>query len=172
MNEQNPQEPPHHPEENNPQEPLPSDHTISLHIEEKFLFSNWYQDIVNFLIHFKCPSSFSKSQCIALKLKAVKYCIINSNLYHKVPLNILLLYLTESETEGIIDQFHTGFCGGHYAWREKIYKILRAIFYWPTLFLQVGAKVRSCVPCQRFASKQKLAALPLIPAIVSTPFLQ
>jgi len=23
--------------------------------------------------------------------------------------------LTEAETEGIIDQFHTGFCGGHYA---------------------------------------------------------
>ncbi len=81
LNEENPQEPPHHPEEKNPQEPLPSYQTISLHIDEKFLFSNWYKDIVNFLVHFECPASFSKSKCKALKLKAVKYCIINENLY-------------------------------------------------------------------------------------------
>ena len=81
MNEENPQEPPHYPEENNTQEPLPSDQAISLHIDEKFLSSNSYQDIVNFLIHFECPTSFSKIQCKALKLKAVKYCIINENIY-------------------------------------------------------------------------------------------
>lgn len=105
-------------------------------------------------------------------MKTVKYYIINANLYWKDPLNILLLCLKISEIEGIIDQFHIGFCGGHYSWREIAYKILRAGFYWPTLFLQVGEKVRSCVPCQMFAGKQKLAALPLIPIIISTPFLQ
>lgn len=84
----------------------------------------------------------------------------------------MLLCLTGSETEGIIDQFHAGFCGGHYAWRETTYKILRGGFYWPTLLLQVGAKVRGYVPCQMFASKQKLATLPLVPSIVSQPFLQ
>jgi len=40
------------------------------------------------------------------------------------------------------------------------------------LFLQVGEKIRSCVPCQLLVGKQKLAALPLIPTIVSTPLLQ
>ena len=84
----------------------------------------------------------------------------------------MLLCLTESKTKGIIDHIHTGFCGGHYAWREKTYKILRGGFYWPTLFLPVGEKVRGCVPCQMFAGKQKLVALPLVPSIVSGPFLQ
>jgi len=84
----------------------------------------------------------------------------------------LLLCLTELETEGIIDQFHIGFCGGHYAWRATTYKILRGGFYWPRLLLQVGAKVRGCFPCQMFAGKQKLAALPLVPSIVSTSFSQ
>jgi len=86
-------------------------------------------------------------------LKAAKYCIINANLYYKDPLSILLLCLTELETEGIIDQFHIGFCGGHYAWRATTYKILRGGFYWQTLFLQVGAKARGCVPCQMFTGK-------------------
>ena len=80
--------------------------------------------------------------------------------------------MTESETEGIIDQFHAGICGRHYALRETTYKILRVGFYWPTLFSQVGAKVRACVLCQMFAGKKKLVALPLVPVVVSTPFLQ
>jgi len=40
------------------------------------------------------------------------------------------------------------------------------------LFLQVGAKVRGCVPCQIFVGKHNLAALPLVPSIVSEPFSQ
>lgn len=89
---ENPQEPSLHPEEKNPQEPLPSDQIHPLYIDGK---SDWYQDIVNFLIHFEFPSSFSKRECKTLKLKAVKYCIINANLYWKDPLNILLLCLIE-----------------------------------------------------------------------------
>ena len=99
---ENPQEPSLHPKGENPQESLPSDQIHPLYINDTFLLSDWYQDIVNFLIHFECLPSFSKSQCKTLKLKAVKYCIINANLYRKVPLNILLLSLTESETEGMI----------------------------------------------------------------------
>jgi len=40
------------------------------------------------------------------------------------------------------------------------------------LFLQIGAKVIGCVPCQIFIGKKKLVALPLVPSIVSEPFLQ
>jgi len=40
------------------------------------------------------------------------------------------------------------------------------------LFLQVGTTVRGCVTCQKFAGKQKLATLPLVPSIVSAPFSQ
>lgn len=54
----------------------------------------------------------------------MKYCIVNENLYWKDKLNILLLCLTESETEGAIEQFQEGVCGGHYAWKEKTYKII------------------------------------------------
>ena len=80
----------------NPQEPLPSDQINPLHIDEKFLLSDWYQDIVNFLIHFECLASFSKSQCKILKLKVINYYIINLNLYWKDTLNIFLLCLIES----------------------------------------------------------------------------
>ena len=43
------------------------------------------------------------------------------------------------------------------------YKILRAGYYWPKLFVDVSAKVRACNPYQLFSGKQKLPALPLVP---------
>lgn len=143
-----------------------------IYIDEKFLLSEWYSDIVHFQKNFECPSEFSKNQCKILKVEAIKYCIINENLYWKDPLNVLFLFLTESETKGIIDQFHAGIYGGHYASKATTYKVLRAGFYWPTLFAQVGENVRGCTQCQMFVGKQKLALLPLVPVLVSGPFLQ
>jgi len=61
---------------------------------------------VHFLRDFECPSEFTKNQCKKLKLKAIKYCIVNENLYWKESLI--------NFTEGIIDQFHATICGGHY----------------------------------------------------------
>lgn len=59
----------------------------------------------------------------------MKYCIVNENLYYNDPLNIVLLCLTESETKGVIKQFHEGVCGGHYTWKATTHKILKAGFY-------------------------------------------
>jgi hypothetical protein len=67
------------------------------------------------------------SKAITLKLHAIKYFIVDGKLYWKDPLGFLLCFLTESETEGFIDEFHEGICKGHHAWRETAYKILRAV---------------------------------------------
>jgi hypothetical protein len=49
-----------------------------------------------------------------LKLQAIKYCIVDAKLHWKDPLGLLLNFLTESETKGVIDEFHKGICGGHH----------------------------------------------------------
>jgi len=51
-------------------------------------------------------------------------------------------------------------------------KILRAGFYWPTLFNDVFSKVRSCEECQKFEGKQKFQSLPLKYVVVVTSFQQ
>jgi hypothetical protein len=93
-------------------------------------------------------------------------------LFWKDPVGILLNFLTEEETEEIINEFHKGICGGHHAWRATAYKILRAGYYWPSLFFDVNCMVRACVECQMFAGKQKLQPLPLRPVKEETPFQQ
>jgi hypothetical protein len=45
-------------------------------------------------------------------------------------------------------------------------------YYWPNLFADMHAYVRTCDPCQRFEGKQRLPAPPLDPIIVQAPFQQ
>jgi hypothetical protein len=97
-----------------------------IRIEEKFASSNWYKDIVSYLLTLKCPSDLPTYKAITLKLHVVKYYISERRLYWKEPLGFLLVCLVESEIEKVISQFHEGVCGGHHAWRETDYKILRA----------------------------------------------
>jgi hypothetical protein len=61
-------------------------------------------------------------------------------------------------------------CGGHHAWREMTYKILRDGYYWPKLFTNVNAKVRAYNSFQLFSGKKNLHALPLILVKEETPF--
>jgi transposase InsO family protein len=51
-------------------------------------------------------------------------------------------------------------------------KSLEAGYYWPTIFLDVHKMVRGCQQFQLFTRKQKLAALPLQPVVVESPFQQ
>jgi hypothetical protein len=139
------------------------DQIPTIQIQEKFSSSSWYKDIVSYLLTLQCPSDMTSSKARTLKLHTVKYCIMDSQLYWKDPLGFLLSCLVESETEKVINEFHEGVCGGHHAWREMTYKILRVGYYWPKLFTDVNAKVRACNPCQLFAGKQKIPALPLVP---------
>jgi hypothetical protein len=141
-------------------------------ILEKFSSSVWYNDIVSYLLTLQCPSDLTPSKSRTLKLHAVKYCIIDGQLYWKDPLGFLLSCLVESETEKVINEFHEGVCGGHHAWRETTYKILRAGYYWPKLFTDVNTKVRTCNPCQLFTGKQKILALPLVPVKTEALFQQ
>ena len=67
---------------------------------------------------------------------------------------------------------HKGACGGHLYWKSTSNKILRAGYYWPTLFIDVYHKVRACLECQKFAGKEKLHSLPLKPISIEAPFQQ
>jgi hypothetical protein len=146
--------------------------TSAIKIKENFTSSDWYKDIVSYLLTLKCPSELSPAKARTLKLHAVKYCISEIQLYWKDPLGFLLVCLVELETENVISEFHKGVCGGHHAWRVIAYKILRVGYYWPKLFSDFNSKVITCNPCQFFAGKHKLSALPLVLVKTEAPFQQ
>lgn len=93
-------------------------------------------------------------------------------LFWKDPRGILLRCVDREESLKIMKELHSGQCGGHYYWKTTAHKILRASYYWPTLFSDVCTYVRTCDACQRFEGKNQLKSLPLKPVTVTGPFQQ
>ena len=131
---------------------------------------DWYNNILYFLQELKPPDGLGKSKARALKLKAVRYCLIDQTLYWKDPQGILLRCLDPQQAQKVIFDFHSGLCGGHHFWKTTTHKILRAGYYWPTLFPDVCSEIWSCIKCQKFSRKQQLKSLPLKSVVVSAPF--
>ena len=96
--------------------------------------------------------------------------MVEQELFLKDTGGILLRCLDKPEIEGVIFESHEGACRGHKYWKETAYKILRAGYYWSSLFSDVYQQVRACIPCQKFAGKQKLLSLPLKPIAVNAHF--
>ena len=96
---------------------------------DKYAESEWYDDIVHFLLHLQCPAHLDKKATRSLKLNATKYCLINQQLHWKYLGGVLLRCLEKPEIGEVISELHEGACGGHKYWRDTTYKILRSRYY-------------------------------------------
>eukprot|EP00253_Pinus_taeda_P036540 PITA_36540 len=128
-----------------------------------FALSPWYSDIIYVLKNLSPSPDMTRNKARTLKLKAAKFFILNSALYWKDPGGILLNYLVEKEEKKVMEDFHRGECGGHLFWKSIANKILRAGYYWLTLFADVYRMIKSCHKCQIFEGRQKLQPSPLKP---------
>ena len=132
----------------------------------------WYKDLLFFLQELRPPDGMEKNKARALKLKTLKYCIINQVLYWKDPQGILLMCLDPQQAQKVMIDFHSGLCGGHHFWKTTTHKIFRAGYYWPTLFKDAHTYARNCKTYQISAGKEKREAIPLQLVIISRPFEQ
>lgn len=113
-----------------------------------------------------------KTKSRVIKLKVVKYCILDGHLYWKNLGGMLLTCLLEIEVEEVINEFYKGDCGGHLHWKVTMNKILRASLYWHNIFSNVHRKVNACHECKIFEGKRKSTPFPLKPISVMEPFQQ
>jgi hypothetical protein len=144
----------------------------NMQVSKNYSSSPWYKDIIYFLHYLELAPDLKKTRARSLKLKAIKFSIFNQNLYWRDLVGILLKCLDENESKQVTTYRHERVCGGHRNWKATTLKILRAGYYYPTLFSYVFTIVRACNECQRFAGKQKLLSLPLKPITSSAPFQQ
>ena len=70
----------------------------------------------------------------ALRLKSTPYLLIDNILFRRNLDGILLRCLDKDETKVILKELHFGPAGGHFGGETMAHKILRAGYYWPTLF--------------------------------------
>ena len=106
--------------------------------------SPWYYDIVYVLHNLQAPAGLSKTRERSMKLKAAKFCMLNQYLYWKDPGGVIPNFLLENEFQHTMNEFHMGDCGGNHSWKVTANKILRAGFYWPSLFSDVYKEITKC----------------------------
>lgn len=154
----------------------PCEENLDVNLAQEALVINneheWYKDIVNLLKNLSCPPHLIEHQRRALRLKASRYILTEDGLGWRNPDGVILRCVNPEESKKLISELHDGFCGGHYAPKTTASKIMRAGYYWPTIYKDVYKYVRTCNICQTFARRPKLPALPLQPVIVEAPFQQ
>ena len=62
--------------------------------------------------------------------------------------------------------------GGHFSGKTTAHKVLRASYYWPTLFKDAHAHARKFEICQVNAGRERRHAFPLQPVTIENPFEQ
>jgi hypothetical protein len=91
-------------------------------------------------------------------------------LYHQGIDDILRHCLTHEESESVLNDCQKGACGGHLFELAITQKILRAGYFWPTIFKYYIEAVKKCHPYQVFTQKMRSHLAPLHPVITVGPF--
>ena len=107
-----------------------------------------------------------------LRLKSASYQLVEGVLFRKNYDGVLLRCLEKEDAKKVMSELHDGPAGGHYSGDTTAHKILRAGYYWPTLFKDAHAHVRKCDIFQRCGGRQPKAAAPLNPVMITEPFEQ
>ena len=97
-----------------------------MQVKPAFSASPWYANIIFVLQNLQHPASLSKFRARSIKMKAVKFCIIEQYLYWKDPGGTLLNCLLEDKARRMEKEFHERDYGGHHSWKVTANKILRA----------------------------------------------
>ena len=82
----------------------------------------------------------------------------------------LLRCLEQEDVAKVVKELHDGPAGGHFSGDTMAHKILRAGYYWPTLFKYAHTYVQKCDTYQRSGGRKAKVVGPLKLVIIYEPF--
>jgi hypothetical protein len=145
----------------------------SLPDESLFLISIddiWYGDIIIYLQTQTFWPTFSNTKRRRIRYQARQYIILGDTLYHRGIDSVFRRCLTFDEAEKALNDCHSGTCGGHMYGYATAQKILRAGYFWPSLFNDCIIIVQKCHACQTYKNKIRSHPAPLHPVVSVGPF--
>jgi len=77
--------------------------------------------------------------------------MIGRDLYRRGYSTPLLKCITTEQVEYVLKEIHDGACGNHSRARTMATKVLRAVYYWPTVQGDCANYVKKCIKCQEFS---------------------
>ena len=95
---------------------------------------------------------------------------ISDTLYRLGADSVLCRCLTFKEAERVLNDCHFGAYGGHMFGYATAQKILRAGYFWPSIFKDCILAIRSCHEYQIYQRKMHTPPTPLHPVVTVGPF--
>lgn len=105
--------------------------------ETLFLISTldpWYEDLIVYLQTQNFSSELYNSERHHIQHQSQPYRIIGNTFYHVGFDYILRRCLTLEKAERVINDCHSGACGGHMFRYATAHKILHDGYFWPSIF--------------------------------------
>ena len=157
---------------------LPSSSAPSIsedHIPDETLFlistlDPWYGDIIVSLQTSSFRPNVSKDARQRIRHQSQPYRIIGDTLYRLGADSALRRCLTLEEAERVLNDCHSGAYGGHMSGYATAQKILRAGYFWPSIFKDCILAICSCHECQIYHRKMHAPSAPLHPVVTVGPF--
>ena len=107
------------------------------------------QDVLCFLETGEPPPHSTKGERRWLARKAVRYRLINEDLFCKGKDQVLRKVPSKEDIHRILHSCHNDVCSGHFAYELTCRKVLQAGFVWPSLQRDAHFWCKTCDACQR-----------------------
>jgi hypothetical protein len=102
----------------------------------------------------ECIRDSEKTTNKKIKRQALKYMLLDDDLYRRTIDGVLLKCLGEEEAKVAVREVHDGICGVHQLTHKMNWLLQRVGFYWPTMMDDCIKYQRGCKACQRFGNIQ------------------
>ena len=125
----------------------------SLPDESLFFISTddlWYGDIIIYLQTQSFRPTLSSTERRQIRYQACQYIILGDTLYRRGIDSVFRRCLTFDEAEKALNDCYSGACGGHMSGYATAQKILRARYFWPSLFNECITTVQKCHAYQNY----------------------
>ena len=126
--------------------------------------NDWRKPLLNYL------ENPSKSVDRKIRRQALKYTLLDGELYRRTVEGLLLKCLSSDQSKIAMGEVHEGICGTHQSAHKMKWLLRRAGFYWPTMLEDCFKYYKGCESCQKFGDIQLAPAAVLHPIIKPWPF--
>jgi hypothetical protein len=109
--------------------------------------------------------NLSKKVDKQLRYSAIKYVLLEDELYYLTINGVLLKCLGEEEAKILMGEIHEGVCGAHQLAFKMKWMIRNNNYYWPTILEDCFKYYKGCQECQKFGSIQRVLASAMNPII-------
>jgi hypothetical protein len=96
---------------------------------------------VEFVKYLKDPSQGVSKK---LRYKAIKFVLLDDQLYYKIVDGVLLKCLNQEEAKVVMGEIHEGVCGAHQLAHKMKWMIRRAGYFWPTMLEDCFRYYKGC----------------------------